>query len=123
MENAMLERLRGVRASKAKSVNNFAKLIGMSQTTVNGIMLGSRGVSVDIIVAVLTAFPDISAEWLMRGEGEMLRSEEAAQNALISDETIAHYISAIKSYEILLASRDEQIRKLELELIQVKGVI
>ena len=119
----MLERLRGVRASKAKSVNNFAKLIGMSQTTVNGIMLGSRGVSVDIIVAVLTAFPDISAEWLMRGEGEMLRSEEVAQNALISDETIAHYISAIKSYEILLASRDEQIRKLELELIQVKGVI
>lgn len=119
----MLERLRGVRASKAKSVNNFAKLIGMSQTTVNGIMLGSRGVSVDIIVAVLTAFPDISAEWLMRGEGEMLRSEEVAQNTLISDETIAHYISAIKSYEILLASRDEQIRKLELELIQVKGVI
>lgn len=123
MENAMLERLRGVRASKAKSVNNFAKLIGMSQTTVNGIMLGSRGVSVDIIVAVLTAFPDVSAEWLMRGEGEMLRSEEVAQNALISDETIAHYTSTIKSYEILLASRDEQIRKLELELIQVKGVI
>lgn len=123
MENAMLERLRGVRASKAKSVNNFAKLIGMSQTTVNGIMLGSRGVSVDIIIAVLTAFPDISAEWLMRGEGEMLRSEEVAQNALISDETIAHYTSVIKSYEILLASRDEQIRKLELELIQVKGVI
>lgn len=119
----MLERLRGVRASKAKSVNNFAKLIGMSQTTVNGIMLGSRGVSVDIIVAVLTAFPDVSAEWLMRGEGEMLRSEEVAQNVLISDETIAHYTSAIKSYEILLASRDEQIRKLELELIQVKGVI
>lgn len=123
MENAMLERLRGVRASKAKSVNNFAKLIGMSQTTVNGIMLGSRGVSVDIIVAVLTAFPDVSAEWLMRGEGKMLRSEEAAQNALISDETIAHYTSTIKSYEVLLANRDEQIRKLELELIQVKGVI
>ena len=123
MENAMLERLRGVRASKAKSVNNFAKLIGMSQTTVNGIMLGSRGVSVDIIVAVLTAFPDISAEWLMRGEGEMLRSEEVAQNALISEETIAHYTSVINSYETLLANRDEQIRKLELELIQVKGVI
>ncbi len=123
MENAMLERLRGVRASKAKSVNNFAKLIGMSQTTVNGIMLGSRGVSVDIIVAVLTAFPDVSAEWLMRGEGEMLRSEEVAQNALISDETIAHYTSVVKSYETLLANRDEQIRKLELELIQVKGVI
>lgn len=123
MENAMLERLRGVRASKAKSVNNFAKLIGMSQTTVNGIMLGSRGVSVDIIVAVLTAFPDVSAEWLMRGEGEMLRSEEVAQNALISDETIVHYTSVVKSYETLLANRDEQIRKLELELIQVKGVI
>lgn len=123
MENAMLERLRGVRTSKAKSVNNFAKLIGMSQTTVNGIMLGSRGVSVDIIIAVLTAFPDISAEWLMRGEGEMLRSEEVAQNALISDETIAHYTSVVKSYETLLANRDEQIRKLELELIQVKGVI
>ena len=123
MENAMLERLRGVRASKAKSVNNFAILIGMSQTTVNGIMLGSRGVSVDIIVAVLTAFPDISAEWLMRGEGEMLRSEEAAQNALISEETIAHYTSVVKSYETLLANRGEQIRKLELELIQVKGAI
>jgi transcriptional regulator with XRE-family HTH domain len=123
MKNAMLERIRGIRASKAKSVNVFARLIGMSQTTVNGIMLGSRGVSVDIIVAILTAFPDISAEWLMRGEGEMLRSEEVAQNALISEETIAHYTSVIKSYEILLANRDEQIRKLELELIQVKGVI
>lgn len=123
MKNAMLERIRGIRASKAKSVNVFARLIGMSQTTVNGIMLGSRGISVDIIVAILTTFPDISAEWLMRGEGEMLRSEETAQNALISEEAIAHYASVIKSYETLLANRDEQIRKLELELIQVKGVI
>lgn len=123
MEDTMLQRLIAIRKNKAKSVNIFSKLIGMSQTTVNGIISGSRGVSTDILIAVLGAFPDISAEWLMRGEGEMLKCANGAEDAHIAEDTIAHYTSVIKSYEILLANRDEQIRKLELELIQVKGVI
>ena len=36
----------------------------------------------DMLVRILTTYPDLSAEWLMRGEGSMLRSR---QNIIPSD--------------------------------------
>lgn len=47
---------------------SFAKEIGIHQVTLNNYMLGKRKVSLEIIDAILKAFPDVSAEWLLRGE-------------------------------------------------------
>ena len=50
----------------------------MDATTFNNYMLGKRKPSLELAVAILRTFPDVSAEWLMRGEGTMKRTNTTA---------------------------------------------
>jgi hypothetical protein len=56
-----------------KSVRAFAAKIGVSQTSFNDIINGAEP-KYSTIFKVLKAEPNINAEWLMTGEGEMLKS-------------------------------------------------
>ena len=53
--------------------------------------------------------PLISAEWLLRGEGSMLKSDTSNKE---ETDTLKKFL---KQTDALLAIRDERIRKLELE--------
>lgn len=53
---------------------SFSKIVGIPQVTLNNYVKGRRGISYEVINAILSAFPEVSAEWLLRGEGEMLKS-------------------------------------------------
>ena len=59
---------------KDVSVLKLSKEIGIPQTTLNSQVNGRSTMSVDTFEAIANHFPDISAEWLLRGEGEMLRA-------------------------------------------------
>ena len=54
------------------SENKFATEIGMKSQTLNTYTSGKRGVSYEVVDKILAKFPSISAEWLMRGIGNML---------------------------------------------------
>lgn len=75
MNSDYINRLSHVIRTKKLSVAAFAREIGMEQVTVNNYMLEKRRLSLDFITNILSAYPDISAEWLMRGEGDMIKSE------------------------------------------------
>ena len=57
------------------SVNKFATALGLRQTTLNDQINGKGKISAAVIIALLSAHPDISAEWLLRGTGSMLLTE------------------------------------------------
>ena len=61
--NELIEAKCGERGATA-----FSKLIGIHQVTLNNYILGKRKLSLEVIEAVLNTFPDVSAEWLLRGE-------------------------------------------------------
>lgn len=94
----MVERVIDVIKLKAKSVREFAESIGVKQVTLNQQLNGDRKLSLDIVLSVLNSFEDISAEWLLRGEGEMYKtvSENKSNNF---DES--QYVS-IKKYETIV---------------------
>ena len=70
------DRIREIMLIKGtKSENGFSKAIGISQKTVNNQLNGLRSVSLDFVNAILDTYPDISAEWLLRGKGEMIVSD------------------------------------------------
>lgn len=75
MKETMLERFKTVIAAKSKSPTEFCKLIGVAQTTLSNQLQSTRGVSVEVILLTLSAFPEVSAEWLLRGKGEMLLTD------------------------------------------------
>lgn len=63
------------------SVKKFAEVLGMPQTTVNGYVTGTREPKMDFVIAIINRFENISAEWLMRGNGEMLKSIPAISSS------------------------------------------
>ena len=75
MKSLVLQRINELIDSYKLSKNAFANKINMEQTTVNNQLIGKRGVSIDLILHTLLAFPEISSEWLLRGKGNMLIEE------------------------------------------------
>lgn len=64
-------RIKKVLADKSLSVAAFGKETGIEQTTLNRQLNGGSKVSVGTIKAFLHRFKDVSAEWLLRGVGDM----------------------------------------------------
>ncbi|WP_211240580.1 S24 family peptidase [Adhaeribacter aquaticus] len=60
------------------NVLGFSKMIGVSHTTIATLLPGSRESKpgFEIIAKLLDRFPEISAEWLVRGEGDMFKSNK-----------------------------------------------
>lgn len=67
----ILLRIRNLIESKGYTVNSFANEIGIAQTTLSTYFTKNRYPAYETIHAILHTFPDVSAEWLMRGEGDM----------------------------------------------------
>lgn len=72
MENTINKRIKDVFASKGYSVLKLATEYGVAQSTLNAQISGKSAMAASTIVLVLSAFPDVSAEWLLRGTGSMV---------------------------------------------------
>lgn len=84
----MINRILQVFGEKSpNNKSNFARRIGMGNRTVNDILNERTAPSVDFLVHILNAYPDISAEWLMRGTGDMFigKPKTAQQTQNVSD--------------------------------------
>lgn len=77
MSEAVLERLNEFRKVKGYSVNALSKELSVNQKTLNNQLSGTTALSADMICAIAVRFPDVSAEWLLRGDEPMLRESHA----------------------------------------------
>ena len=71
MKEPVRERINATLNENKLSVAAFSKEVGIGQTTLNRQLNGDARVSVDTIKAFLHRFKDVSAEWLLRGVGDM----------------------------------------------------
>lgn len=85
----------------------FEEMIGASKSY----WLKCKNPSAEILVKILTVFPDLSAEWLLRGTGSMLLSEQTPQSRQ----------GLIQMYQDLLEVRDNKIRDLEMKIIELES--
>lgn len=90
MKEGVLQRIIVICKQRGDSETQFAKMIGSNQKTINQQLRGERSLSFDTVLKVLSAFEDISSEWLLRGEGNMIKPQHEQtvepQPALISAE-------------------------------------
>lgn len=100
---------------KAKSTRDFALLIGIPERTVSTYIKTGRTPSLESIDAILRTFPEVSAEWLLRGEGSMIRNDSDYWKSLHADDIEPKFSHASAMYESLLKDRDEQIEELKAE--------
>lgn len=75
MQNGVIQRVREILDKYNLSVSSLAKKIGVVQATLNRQLTGENSISLDTVYAILYYYKEISAEWLLRGEGEMIKGE------------------------------------------------
>lgn len=88
MENTINERISEIISNMGyKSKRAFAEKIGVAQTSLNDILNGAEP-KFSTLNKILIAEPLISAEWLMRGEGDMLKIDKGLQSDVKKEFTV-----------------------------------
>lgn len=71
MESDVLQRINLTMRVKKDSIQKLAIAVNMNKTTLAGKLNGTRGLDLDTFCRIVDVYPSISAEWLLRGSGEM----------------------------------------------------
>ena len=87
MEVTIYQRVKLILEDKSISVNALSKQINVAQATLNPQLRGDRTLAANIVEKILTAFPDVSAEWLMRGVGTMYGNQDVDDSSYMVAET------------------------------------
>ncbi len=111
----MIQRLKQITKTKAGSVKKLAEALGISENTIEGYMRGKNKVALNFIVDVLKTYPDISAEWLLRGEGEMYRNANSGNvsNYEINSHSTVHKGDVSGSYNNTSSDLQQEVKTLK----------
>lgn len=78
METTVIQRIKKIIDVNGMSITALSKKINIVQTTLNRQLNGdTSSIPVGTIEAILHYFPEVSAEWLLRGEGEMIKGKNS----------------------------------------------
>lgn len=113
MEKDVIQRIKEIISVYNINENILSKKIGIAQSTLNGYFNNNRKLSFTTISSILNEFEDISAEWLLRGKGNMYNTENSMPDIKTGDMQ--------KIYETVVKDKDEQIEKMKAEINQLIG--
>lgn len=112
----MTSRLKEVISYSGKSLRGFAQQCGISQPTLDKQIKGVRGVSLETVMSVLSAYPEISAEWLLREQGEMFLLSPEAREV----DSIKKFTNVIGTVQEIIELKNERIQQLEERIKQLE---
>lgn len=99
------ERVLLVIQTKGTNVNALSKVVGIPQGTL-AYQLKRDSIQINFIEGLLRAFPDISPDWLIMGEGNMYRTSAADQyHALVDTMAELHKKHEAELLEIIAANQ------------------
>lgn len=111
MEDIVTQRVNEFRQGKQLSILALSKVLEMNQTTLNKqLKEDGCGVQVSTLVKILSAYPELSAEWLLRGEGEMKKGDEWKVTQFIPVPN-NELVDALKDHIASLKAENEHLRK------------
>lgn len=118
MELSVIERINIVLKHFYKTPNGLANMLEMIPSTVNRQLKGDQALSSKVIEGVLSVFPDVSAEWLLRGKGEMLISE---QMTLAKMQDTKGRESDVVEHDSVWKAKYEELEKRYDQLLSILG--
>jgi hypothetical protein len=103
--------------------NAFEKKVGISNGYINNV---KNSIGSDIINKISSAYPELNTEWLVGGNGEMIKTV-VNQNNVEGDNIHGHTVTVNKSqtdkFLDLLKTKDEQICKSQEQIDRLIGII
>lgn len=121
----MISRIKELIEYSGLSTRAFALKCGIKDNTFSNQLNGVRDVSLNTITSILLTFENISAEWLMRGKGEMLLTSEQPteakdrMNKLI--DTITFQQDTIKNLQARIKELETTNKRLETQVALYLG--
>lgn len=113
----MKDRLKKIIDYSGLSDRAFAIKCGINQPTLFNQLKGVRSISLDTVLAIGRTFPEVSRDWILLGEGEMLKSQNKDSERLNSlIDTITTLQESINIKNDTIASLTERIKQLENQL-------
>lgn len=104
---AMKDRIKAVIAMSNLSETQFAKKLGVTQSSLNRVKRGATENCFKVINAILTEYKDISAEWLLRGDGDMM----VVNNS--NDKRMDSLVDVIAMQQEVIKNLQEKIKQLK----------
>lgn len=125
-EQSINERIREIISLYRLSDRQFAIKIGVTQSVIGSMFQKGTEPSAKVIKLTLSTFEDISAEWLLRGKGEMLLSnnqlkDENTERISRLVDTIATLQGTINEQAKTIQVYEDKVRKLNGELTFLKN--
>ena len=106
----MLNRLKKYIDYKGISISAFERSIGMSNASFGKSLKNGGSIGGDKLEKILSVYPDINAEWLLTGAGEMLKSTTKMNISHIDNEWILKRFEEIVAENALLKRENEELK-------------
>ncbi len=103
----MIDRIKLLLETQGMTATEFADRLGIQRSGLSHIMSGRNKASLDFVRKVLTAFPEVSPDWLIRGSGSLLRKDHAS--AAIGDAPATRSHSSPPGSSGLSAGRQQEM--------------
>lgn len=112
----MISRIRKIIEEQGLSVRAFALGCGIPQPTLDNQLKNKRELSLSTITKILLAYPNVSAEWLLRGSGPMYVSDINNHNT----DRLSKLISTIGELQSIIEEKQQIIDELVRENTNLK---
>ena len=112
----MIARIETLKNLSGLSTRAFAIKCGLNQPTLDRMLKGINALNLNCVTAILKSFPDVSAEWLLRGTGPIFLSDSTQSN-----EKAYSLIDTITTLQDVINSKDASIKALMEENRQLKA--
>ena len=122
MEDAIRQRIKHLLKENRISINKLAGGQSTLQTRLNYQLNGSGTISIDTIEVILMKFPQLSAEWLLRGEGSMFRMPTIIEGGVANGDGATNQYNSKDTIGMFIAEIAEQ-RKMTQSVIQQNATL
>ena len=124
MEMTVYQRIKAYIDDNRISLNALAKTLNMNQSTVLRQVKGEQTLSSTLVENFLKAYPDVSAEWLMRGVGTMYSNHDADDSSYMVADTHHRVEPKIEEYhqdDSVWKAKYEELEKRYDQLLSIFG--
>ena len=116
--NTINGRIREIILSAGITDSAFAKRIGVTQSVIASMFQRGTEPSAKVLTSLLLTYEDISAEWLLRGKGQMLLSEVTPDPNI---EQMKRLVDTITTLQGIITEQTKTNQLLTEELKKAKG--
>ena len=116
--NTINGRIREIILSAGITDSAFAKRIGVTQSVIASMFQRGTEPSAKVLTSILLTYEDISAEWLLRGKGQMLLSEVTPDPNI---EQMKRLVDTITALQGIITEQTKTNQLLTEELKKAKG--